>query len=202
MKYQAADLPAPDKRQDPQANRLRPGREIGPQRLITLERHMKPLLTRPISLAGWLLLSYAAAVGGGVASADAGSLYERLVRPAWAPPGWLFAPVWSVLYALMGIAAWLVWQARGSRRVAVALGFFVAQLSANALWTWLFFAWRRGALASAEVLLLWSLLLATVIAFGRVRPLAGALLIPYLFWVSFASVLTCSLWQLNPGLLR
>ncbi|HEX6373963.1 MAG TPA: TspO/MBR family protein [Longimicrobium sp.] len=154
-----------------------------------------------LGLAGWLLASFAAAAVGGVASAGAGDFYQQLVKPGWAPPGWLFGPVWSVLYLLMGIAAWLVWRERGFRGARGALTLFVVQLAANALWTWLFFAWRRGALAFGEILLLWVLIAATIAAFWRVRPLAGALLIPYLLWVTFASALTFAVWRMNPGLL-
>jgi benzodiazapine receptor len=154
-----------------------------------------------IGLAGWLLGSFAAAAVGGVASANAGGFYQQLVRPGWAPPPWLFGPVWSVLYLLMGIAAWLVWRERGFRGARTALTLFVVQLAANALWTWLFFAWRRGALAFGEILLLWVLIVATLVAFWWVRPLAGALLVPYLLWVTFASALTFAVWRMNPAVL-
>jgi tryptophan-rich sensory protein len=154
-----------------------------------------------LGLAGWLALSFSAAAVGGIASADAGSFYQQLNRPDWAPPGWLFAPVWSVLYFLQGAAAWLVWRVRGFAGARAALGLFLVQLGANALWSWLFFAWRQGGLALAEILVLWVLLAATVAAFWRVRPLAGALLVPYLLWVTFAGALTYSIWQRNPGLL-
>ena len=154
-----------------------------------------------IGLAGWLLGSFAAAAVGGFASANAGDFYQQLVRPGWAPPPWLFGPVWSVLYLLMGIAAWLVWRERGFRGARAALTLFIVQLAANALWTWLFFAWRRGALAFGEILLLWVLIAATIAAFWRVRPLAGALLLPYLLWVSFATALTFAVWRANPAIL-
>ncbi|HRP75977.1 MAG TPA: tryptophan-rich sensory protein, partial [Rhodocyclaceae bacterium] len=134
-------------------------------------------------------------------SADAGDFYRQLIRPPWAPPGWLFAPAWTVLYLLMGVAAWLVWRERSARKVGIALTLFLVQLGANALWTWLFFAWRLGALAFGEILVLWVLILCTIAVFWRVRPLAGALLIPYLAWVSFATALTFAVWQGNPALL-
>jgi nitroreductase len=95
----------------------------------------------------WLGLTYAAAAVGGAASARAGAFYAELAQPAWAPPGWLFGPVWSLLYTLMGVAAWLVWRERGFRAARGALTLYLAQLALNALWTWLFFAWRLGALA-------------------------------------------------------
>lgn len=152
-------------------------------------------------LVGWLLVSFAAAAAGAVASADAGTFYAQLERPGWAPPAWLFAPVWTVLYFLQGVAAWLVWRDRGWRGARGALSLFLAQLAFNALWTWIFFAWKQGALAFAEILLLWALIAATLAAFWRVRALAGLLLLPYLAWVSFAVLLTYAVWRLNPALL-
>jgi translocator protein len=156
-----------------------------------------------LSLAAWLALVFAAAALGAVGSADARAFYPDLERPDWAPPAALFGPVWTVLYAMMGTAAWLVWRepaphARGHR---VALSLFVAQLVLNALWSWLFFQWRRGDLAMADIALLWILIAATAAAFWRVRPLAGLLLLPYLTWVTYAAALTWTLWQMNPGLL-
>jgi tryptophan-rich sensory protein len=147
------------------------------------------------------LLTFAAAGLGAVASAEAGTFYAMLVRPGWAPPGWLFAPVWTLLYALMAVAAWLVWRAHGFAAALPALAVFVAQLIANALWSWLFFAWQQGALAFVEVLLLWGLIVATVVAFWRLNVLAAVLLLPYLAWVTFAAALTFAVWQRNPDVL-
>lgn len=163
------------------------------------------MTTRPTpapwaALIGCLLVAYAVAGLGAAASIDAASFYAQLDRPAWAPPAWVFGPVWSVLYTMMGVAAWLVWRSATPGRRA-ALGWFGAQLVANALWSWLFFGWRLGAWAAAEVLLLWALIVATVLAFRRLSGLAAGLLLPYLLWVSFASVLTWAVWQRNPGLL-
>jgi tryptophan-rich sensory protein len=154
-----------------------------------------------VGLLGWLLLSFAAAAIGAVASSDAGAFYGQLARPSWAPPGWLFAPVWTVLYLLMGTAAWLVWRVHGFKVAKTALTLFIIQLGANALWTWLFFVWHQGALAFAEILLLWCLIAATAILFRRLNAVAAALLLPYLAWVTFASALTFATWQLNSGLL-
>jgi tryptophan-rich sensory protein len=154
-----------------------------------------------IGLLGWLLLSFAAAAIGAVASVQAASFYQHLAQPSWAPPSSVFGPVWSVLYALMGIAAWLVWRDGGWRPQRGVLVLFVIQLAVNALWSWLFFAWHHGALAFVDIVLLWLLIVATVIGFWRVRPLAGALLLPYLCWVSFASALNFAVWHLNPGIL-
>lgn len=161
----------------------------------------RSLRAQAAGLLGWLALTFAAAGLGGLASAQAGAFYAALARPAWSPPGWLFGPVWGVLYLLMGVAAWLVWRRHGLRGAAPALGLYVAQLAANALWTWLFFAWRQGAWAFIEILALWLLIAATVAAFWRRQPLAGALLLPYLAWVSFAADLTWAVWRLNPAIL-
>lgn len=152
-----------------------------------------------LGLLGWLLLVFATAAIGGLASAQAGAFYTGLVRPDWAPPGWLFGPVWSVLYALMGVSAWLVWRARGFTGARTALLLFMAQLGVNALWTWLFFVWHQGGLAFAEILLLWVMIVATIILFWRISKVAGGLLLPYLAWVTFAAALTHAIWQRNPG---
>jgi tryptophan-rich sensory protein len=150
-----------------------------------------------VGLVAWLTGSFIAAGIGGAASVQAGPFYTQLVRPEWSPPSYIFGPVWTVLYALMGIAAWLVWRVAGFRAAKVALTLFLMQLALNALWSWLFFAWHRGALAFADIVVLWVLIVATLIAFWRIRPLAGALLVPYLVWVSFASALNYVLWQRN-----
>lgn len=153
-------------------------------------------------LAGWWALSIAAGAVGAVATADAGSFYASLDRPLWAPPSWLFGPAWSVLYVAMAVAAWLVWRSPGDsalRRTALQL--FAAQLALNALWSWLFFAWNRGGAAFIEILLLWGLIAATLVAFWRIKPAAGILMLPYLCWVTFASVLNWALWRANPGIL-
>lgn len=149
----------------------------------------------------WLGISFVAAVVGGAASINAEIFYQQLVLPAWAPPGWVFGPVWMVLYCLMGIAAWLVWRVDGFHAARVALSLFLVQLVLNALWSWLFFGWQLGALAFAEILVLWAMILATTIAFWRVRVLAAVLMVPYLLWVSFAAVLNYVVWQLNPQIL-
>ena len=154
-----------------------------------------------VGLIGWLLLSFIAAATGAVASVQAAAFYHQLAQPSWAPPSSVFGPVWSVLYVLMGFAAWLVWREGGWRRQRGVLTLFVIQLALNALWSWLFFGWHRGALAFADIVLLWLLIVATLVGFWRVRPLAGALLLPYMFWVSFAAALNFAVWHLNPQFL-
>src|SRR5512144_228686 len=138
----------------------------------------RSLSSQLVGLLGWLLTAFAAGAVGAVASVDAASFYGQLSKPSWARPAWVFGPVWSTLYALMGVAAWLVWRSPG--RSVYALGLFIAQLVTNALWSWLFFAWHRGALAAAEVLVLFALIAATMVAFWRSSRLAALLLLPYL----------------------
>jgi tryptophan-rich sensory protein len=150
-------------------------------------------------------LSLAAGGIGSIASSGSREFYAALDSPAWAPPGWLFGPVWTTLYILMGLAAWLVWRERVGRaeRASAArrwgLVLFVAQLALNALWTWLFFRWRAGAWAFAEILLLWLAIAAVALLFARVRPLAAWFLAPYLAWVTYAAALTWAIWRRNPG---
>lgn len=155
-----------------------------------------------MGLAGWLLVAFAAAAIGSVASVEARSFYGQLAQPSWAPPAWVFGPVWTVLYVLMGISAWLVWRSGGFRANGTELGLFVGHLPVNALWSWLFFVWHLGGCAFLNILALLLTLSLLIVLFWRVRPLAGTLLSPYLLWVAFASVLNYSLWQLNPQLLR
>ena len=154
-----------------------------------------------LALLGWALVTFAAAALGAFGSATAITFYPELARPPWAPPAWLFGPVWSALYALMAVSAWLVWRDRGFAGARTALVLFMAQLAANALWSWLFFAWRQGALAFAEVLVLWCLIVATIVSFQRINMRAAALLYPYLAWTTFAAALTFAIWRLNPGVL-
>ena len=164
-----------------------------------------PMTTQPSrswpGLVGWLAATLAAGAVGGIASRSAPEFYAQLSKPDWAPPASLFGPVWTTLYVLMGIAAWLVWRERGWSGARGALTLFIVQLALNALWSWLFFAWRRGGMAFAEVVVLAVMIVATVVAFARVRPVSAALMAPYLAWVLFASALTWSVWRQNPQLL-
>ena len=157
--------------------------------------------TQVLGLVGWLAVTYGAAAVGGWASAGSQGFYQQLDRPDWAPPAWLFAPVWTVLYGAMAVGAWLVWRERGFAGAGAALAVYLVQLAVNAVWTWLFFAWRRGGLAFADIVLLGVLIAATIVLFGRVRLVAAALLVPYLAWVAYAAMLTYAVWRRNPLLL-
>ena len=152
-----------------------------------------------LGLIGWLTAAFAAGGIGAIASIDAAAFYGTLNTPPWAPPASVFGPVWSALYVCMGVAAWLVWRTGENTRQALAL--FVAQLVVNALWSWVFFAWRLGALAFLDVLLLLVLIAATIHYFGRHSRPAAALLSPYILWVGFASALTWAVWRANPNVL-
>jgi len=151
-----------------------------------------------VALAGWIALCAFAGAIGAIASVDAKEFYATLTHPAWAPPSGVFGPVWTLLYIAMACSAWLVWRERGFARARGALGLFVAQLALNALWSWLFFAWHRGALAFVDIVALLALIVATIVSFARIRRLAAWLLAPYLAWVSFATLLSYSVWQRNP----
>ena len=154
-----------------------------------------------LGLVAWLAITFLAAAIGGAASVNASSFYSQLVQPAWAPPSWVFGPVWTALYIMMGVAAWLVWRERGCRPARFTITLFLSQLALNSLWSWLFFGWQLGAWAFANIVLLWILIVMTVVAFFRIRALPACLLAPYLLWVSFASVLNYAVWQLNPEIL-
>jgi tryptophan-rich sensory protein len=151
-----------------------------------------------LSLFGWLAVSFTASAIGAIASVNARTFYQQLDRPSWAPPGSIFGPVWTFLFALMGIAAWLIWRERESKQTGAALTIFLVQLMVNALWSWLFFAWKKGSLAIIDVIVLAVLIVATIAMFWRVRPLAAILLVPYLLWVSYAAALTYAVVQRNP----
>lgn len=125
--------------------------------------------------------------------------FPTLIKPSFNPPSWVFAPVWSLLYTLMGVAAGLVWNRIDFEKEAVkkALVFFVIQLALNALWSILFFGIRNPFLAFIEIILLWLMIYETYVQFGKIDKIAGYLFVPYILWVSFAAVLNGSIWWLN-----
>src|SRR3954447_12618216 len=133
------------------------------------------------------LATAAAAFAGASASVQSADFYQQLSKPSWAPPAQVFGPVWSVLYVLMTVAAWMVVRAWDWPRARPAIALYLVQLAFNGLWTWLFFRWRLGGLALVEILVLWILLLLIVTMFLRVRRLAGVLMLPYLGWVTLAA---------------
>ena len=150
-----------------------------------------------VALAGWVAVTFAAAAMGGLSLP--GDWYARLQKPVWNPPNWIFGPVWTALYTIMAVTAWLVWKRGGFAGQRRALLFFLLQLIFNALWSPLFFGLHLPGLAFVDLVLLWLALLATVTAFWKAHPLAGAMLLPYLAWVTFAGALNFAIWRLNPS---
>lgn len=126
------------------------------------------------------------------------SWYQTIQKPAWNPPNWIFGPVWTTLYAMMGVALWLVWKEDTSRELKLIAGFlFAAQLILNFFWSVIFFKLEQPGWAFAEMMVLWLAILATIFAFGQVNKLAAWLLVPYISWVSFAAMLNFTIWRLN-----
>lgn len=151
-----------------------------------------------LKLVAAMAISYAVAALGALASVSAQTFYASLQQPEWAPPGWLFGPVWTMLYTMMGISTWLVWRKAKTKEVAKELTVFCLQLSLNGLWSWLFFKWHMGAAAFADIVILLALIVINVVVYWRRSKIAGFLLLPYLTWVGFAAALCYTVWQMNP----
>jgi benzodiazapine receptor len=165
--------------------------------MTTLSSRGKSLL----AFVFFFAVTWLAAVIGILSSQNAPIIYSKIVQPSWAPPAYLFGPVWTTLYCLMAIAAWLVWRQRDRLRVNVCLGVYFVHLIFQAAWSGLFFGLGRADAAMLDIMLLWMLIVWLMLAFWRVDRLAGILMLPYLLWVSFASVLNGALWMLNGGAL-
>lgn len=144
------------------------------------------------ALVGFVGLAFLAPLAS--AGIDPRSWYSGLAKPSWAPPGWIFGPVWTLLYAMMGIAAWGVWRRRGW---SVPLAQWLVQLALNAAWTPIFFGLRQPGWAFAEIVVLWLAIAATLVAFASVVRWSAWLLAPYLAWVTFAAALNFAIWRLN-----
>jgi translocator protein len=160
-------------------------------------------MRRAMDIGGLVATVVGTEAVGGLSALASGGGFERFFRelrkPAGTPPPAVFGPAWTTLYLLMGIAAWLVWREGLTRRTALALGLFAAQLALNFAWSLIFFGQHRLGAALLEIAALWLTILATIVAFWRVRAAAGALLVPYLAWVSFAAYLNAGVWRLNPA---
>lgn len=154
-----------------------------------------------LRLAGCIVMCQAAgAIGSVFTVTSLDSWYANLVKPSFNPPGWVFGPVWTLLYTLMGIAAWLVWK-RGSLSgppVRGALTLFLLQLALNALWSVLFFGLKSPLLALVDIAALLAAIVATIAVFRPISPAAAWLMTPYLAWVAFAAILNAAIWRLNP----
>ena len=148
-----------------------------------------------IALALFVFVCFAAAAIGTVPTINSlRTWYPKLRKPGWNPPNAIFGPVWTVLYLLMAIAAWLAWRQSG---LSIWIAVFIVQLVLNAAWTLIFFGWKQPGLAAVEIAILWAAIAATLIGFYGLSPLAGLLLVPYLAWVTFAGFLNLAIWRLN-----
>ena len=149
-----------------------------------------------LGLIVFVLLCFGVSFLGGMVTVPAlRPWYEELAKPSWTPPGWVFGPVWTILYPLIAIAGWTIWR-EGRSRVAVLL--FLLQLALNAAWPWLFFGLRRLDWALVDIVALLIAIVATIVVFYRLRRRAALLLVPYLAWVAFAAALNFAIWRLNP----
>ncbi|MBS1717361.1 MAG: tryptophan-rich sensory protein [Armatimonadetes bacterium] len=149
-----------------------------------------------LALVVSITIAIAAGALGGIATSKViPTWYAGLKKPAWNPPSWVFGPVWTVLYIMMAVAAWLVWERSGLTGLAPV--FYFVQLGLNVLWSFIFFGMRKPGPAFAELVVFWLAILATMVAFWQIDPIAGLLLAPYLLWVGFAGVLNFTIWRLN-----
>ncbi|MDR6760991.1 tryptophan-rich sensory protein [Flavobacterium sp. 2755] len=149
-----------------------------------------------IALIICLAIGYSASV---VTRPSVESWYPTIAKPIFNPPNWIFMPVWTTLYIFMAIAAALVWDKikEQTEKVKTALLFFLIQLTLNAIWSYLFFGLKNPLLALIEIILLWLMIYETYLKFTKINKISGYLLIPYLVWVAFATVLNASIWWLN-----
>lgn len=148
-----------------------------------------------LALLGFVVLCLAlGALGAAVTAPAIPTWYAALAKPSFNPPNWIFAPVWTTLYVIMAIAAWLVWR-RGDARIPLTL--FAVQLVLNSAWSLIFFGLHRVDLALVDIVLLLTAIVATALSFRRRSAVAALLLVPYLAWVSFATVLNAAIWRLN-----
>jgi tryptophan-rich sensory protein len=153
-----------------------------------------------IGLAVFLVVCLGAGGLGAIATTpEIEGWYRTIAKPEWNPPDWIFGPVWTTLFILMAIAAWLVWKPAGFKAAATPLSLFAWQLLLNIAWSWIFFNLHQLGWAFVEIVVLWVTIVATTVAFFRFSTSAGWLLVPYLAWVSFAAVLNFTIWRMNAG---
>ena len=145
-----------------------------------------------------ILVCFAAGAVGGLATATSvNGWYPEINKPSWNPPGWVFGPVWSALYLMMGISAWLVWKSTSFENSKLALGWFGFHLLLNVLWSIVFFGLKQPGWAVVEIVVLWLSIVLTMVFFFRHSRLAAGILVPYWLWVSFATFLNYTIWTLN-----
>lgn len=150
-----------------------------------------------LALIGFTAATFIAGLLGAWASVRAGDMYQVMKLPSWAPPAWLFGTVWTTLYVMMAVAAWLVWRKRHVMRVDLCLFVFLLHLVIQALWSGIFFGLGQAGWAMLDILILGAMITWLMCCFWRVSRLAGWLFLPYLLWVTFASILNATIWILN-----
>jgi len=148
-----------------------------------------------LGLLFWILLTFG--VAAFASQFEPGEWYTRLAKPSWTPPGWVFGPVWGILYMAMSVSAWLVWRQRKVQKTIVPLGLYIGQLALNGLWSWLFFGRHLIGTALIDLLVLLAAVAAATVVFRRISAIAAMLLIPYLLWLFFAAVLNLQIWRMN-----
>jgi benzodiazapine receptor len=170
---------------------------LGPRRIKQKENELTDR-TRWIGLVICIAICLGAGALGAIATTpEIEGWYRTLTKPSWNPPDWIFGPVWTMLYILMAVAAWLVWRPAGIASAATPLMLFAVQLVLNIAWSWIFFGLHQPGWAFGEIVLLWLAIVATTAAFFRSSKIAGWMMLPYLAWVSFAAVLNFTIWRMN-----
>ena len=145
-----------------------------------------------------ILFCFAAGAIGGMATASSvDDWYSEVIKPPWNPPNWIFGPVWSILYLMMGVSAWLIWKESQFKKANLELGWFAFHLVLNVLWSVIFFGLQSPGWAAIEIVLLWISIAVSILLFFRRSKLAAIMLVPYLAWVTFAMFLNYSIWYLN-----
>lgn len=159
--------------------------------LVELNRRTADLL----GLGFWIVLTFG--VAAFASQFEPGEWYRTIAKPAWTPPGWLFGPVWGMLYLGMSLSAWLIWRLRSAVKVSLPLALYLVQLFLNGLWSWLFFGRQMIGTALIDLIVLVLLIAITTAMFTRIRKAAGIIMLVYLLWVSFATALNFQIWRMN-----
>jgi len=151
-----------------------------------------------LGLLGFLGLSlFVSGLGAAITASSVGNWYQTIEKPAFNPPDWVFAPVWTSLFIMMAVSAWRIWRRAGFKNARSALALYGLQLGLNLGWSAVFFGFQQIRPALAEIIVLLVVLIATTIAFWRIDRISGILFVPYVLWVGFATLLNASLWLLN-----
>ena len=162
---------------------------------------MKSTQEKAIAFVVCIALCFSASMIGAIASFNAPVFYGELIKPPWAPPAFVFGPVWTFLYTLMSISLWLMWKQLSFKDGKSVYLIFLVQLALNGLWSWIFFKWNSGVGSFVEIIILIIFIILNIFTFWKRSKIAALLLMPYLLWVFFATYLTYTLWSLNPNTL-